>query len=152
MNNHIYGVEISPLKKICDDRGRIMHIMKNTDEGYNKFGEVYCSTAYPGIVKGWHLHKKTTLNYVVLKGMIKFVLYDNRDNSATKGVLQEILMGEHNYIRVTVPVNIWNGFMCIGTEEALIIDVINFPHDSKEMERMDPHNSFIPYKWEVKDR
>jgi dTDP-4-dehydrorhamnose 3,5-epimerase len=74
----INGVIITPLKKIPDDRGKILHIMKNTDSCFEAFGEVYCSTIYPKVVKGWHLHKIMTLNYVVLKGKIKFVLFDAR--------------------------------------------------------------------------
>ena len=148
----IDGVVVTPLRKICDDRGRVMHMMKSVDDGYHGFGEVYCSTAYPGVVKGWHLHKKLTLNYVVVKGMIKFVLYDNRSDSSTQGNIMEICIGEHNYVRVTVPINVWNGFMCIGTEEALVVDVTDLPHDPTEMERQDPHNSDIPYNWEVLDR
>tara|TARA_B110000046_G_scaffold54801_1_gene61185 strand:- start:986 stop:1441 length:456 start_codon:yes stop_codon:yes gene_type:complete len=148
----IEGVIVTPLRRICDDRGRVMHMMKSVDQGYNGFGEVYCSTANPGVVKGWHLHTKMTLNYVVIKGMIKFVLYDDRPDSPTKGNLMEFCIGEHNYVRVTVPINVWNGFMCTGVEEALVVDVTDFPHDSEEIRRQDPHNSSIPYEWKIKDR
>ena len=150
--SEIEGVVITPLRRICDDRGRVMHMMKSVDSGYNGFGEVYCSTAYPGVVKGWHLHTKMTLNYVVIKGMIKFVLYDDRPDSPTKGNLMEICIGENNYVRVTVPINVWNGFMCLGTEEALVVDVTDFPHDSEEIRRQDPHSGSIPYEWKIKDR
>jgi dTDP-4-dehydrorhamnose 3,5-epimerase len=149
---NIHGVLIEPLKKIPDDRGRIMHIMKSTDSVFEKFGEVYCSTVYPGVVKGWHIHERMTLNYVVLKGMIKFVLYDDREDSPTKGIIQEIYMGDHNYVRVTVPPKIWNGFMGLGNEEALVINVTDIPHDPNEIRRQDPHKGSINYSWAVKDR
>ena len=148
----IEGVQITPMRKIPDDRGRIMHIMKSSDDAYDKFGEVYCSTVYPGIVKGWHIHKEMTLNYVVLKGMIKFVLYDEREDSPTKGELQVVCIGDHNYVRVTVPPMVWNGFMGIGTEEALVINFTDIPHDPDEIMRCDPHDNHIPYEWAVKDR
>ena len=66
----IDGVIIKSLKKICDDRGRIMHMLKKSDPHFRKFGEIYFSTAYPGVIKGWHEHTKMTLNYCVIKGMI----------------------------------------------------------------------------------
>jgi len=143
---------IQPLRKICDDRGRIMHILKASDPVFTQFGEVYCSTVYPGVVKGWHIHLKMTLNYVVLKGMIKFVLYDDRPESPTYKQLQVVSMGDHNYVRVTVPPGVWNGFMGVGTEEALVINTTDIPHDPDEIKRMDPHQNHIPYEWAVKGR
>ena len=118
----IEGVIVKELGRIPDDRGKILHIMKSSDEEYNKFGEVYCSTVYPGIVKGWHLHKEMTLNYVVLKGKIKFVLYDSRKESPTFGETQVVYIGDENYVRVTVPPYVWNGFMGVGLDEGFIVD------------------------------
>jgi dTDP-4-dehydrorhamnose 3,5-epimerase len=148
----IADVIIKPLKRFPDERGMVMHIMKATDEEFKGFGEVYCSSIYPGVVKGWHYHEKVTLNYVVLKGMIKFVLYDERENSPSKGVVQEIFIGEDNYVRVTVPPGIWNGFKGIGTEPALVCNVLDMPHDENETKRLDPHQNHIPYTWDRKDR
>lgn len=149
----IDGVKITTLKRIPDERGMIMHIMKNSDDSFEKFGEVYCSTIYPGVVKGWHYHKKMTLNYVVIKGNIKFVLYDNRDDSPTKGKLVEIIIGERNYVRVTVPPKVWNGFKCIGLEEAFVINFTDIPHAPDEIVRMEPHNNqIIDYNWKRRDR
>jgi len=149
----IEGVQIISRKVIPDDRGKIMHIMKLSDGQFTTFGEVYCSTVFPGVIKGWHLHKKMTLNYVVLKGNIKFVLYDNRPESSTYQELQEIVLGENQYVMVTVPPNVWNGFMGIGLEEAFVINFTDIPHDPDEIIRMDPHkNEIINYDWTVKDR
>lgn len=149
----IEGVQITPRRIIPDDRGKIMHIMKSSDGQFTTFGEVYCSTVYPGIVKGWHMHKKMTLNYVVLKGNIKFVLYDDRPESSTYQELQEIVIGENQYVMVTVPPNVWNGFKGIGNEEAFVINFTDIPHDPDEIIRMDPHkNDLINYDWAVKDR
>lgn len=149
----IEGVQITSRKVIPDDRGKIMHIMKSSDNQFNTFGEVYCSTIYPGIVKGWHMHKKMTLNYVVLKGNIKFVLYDDRPESKTYQQIQEIIIGETQYVMVTVPPFVWNGFKGIGLEEAFVINFTDIPHDQEEIVRMDPHqNDLINYDWAVKDR
>lgn len=149
----IHGALITTRRIIPDDRGKIMHIMKSSDEQYNSFGEVYCSTVFPGVVKGWHMHKKMTLNYVVLKGNIKFVLYDDRKDSPTYQETQEIYIGENQYIMVTVPPLVWNGFKGIGMEEAFVINFTDIPHDPEEIVRMDPHdNNVIRYDWNRKDR
>ena len=153
MQQTIAGVIITPKKIIPDDRGKIIHIMKSSDSIFKSFGEVYCSTVYPGIVKGWHKHQKMTLNYIVLKGIIKFVLYDDRPGSDSYNVFQEIYLGEHNHIMVTVPPMVWNGFKGIGIEESMVINFTDIPHDPDEILRLDPHeNPIIKYNWAVKDR
>lgn len=147
----IEGVKVKPLKKICDERGAIMHMLRSDDPGFEKFGEIYFSSIYPGVVKGWHIHKKMTLNYAVIKGMIKLVLYDDRANSKTKGELMEIFMGDKNYVLVTIPDNVWNGFKGIGDEMAIVANCSTHPHDPNEIDRCDPFENNIPYNWNLKN-
>lgn len=149
----INGVKIKPLKKICDERGMIMKMQECTDEDFIGFGEIYFSTVFPGVVKGWHLHKKTTLNYAVVEGMIKLVLYDGRIESPTRGQLQELFIGENNYCLVQIPPMIWNGFKGIGTKTAIVADLTDLPHDPDDMVRLDPmNNTLINYDWALKNR
>lgn len=146
----INGVEIHPLRQIPDERGKIMHMLKKTDPYFEKFGEIYFSVVNPGVVKGWHLHKKMTLNYAVVSGMIKLVLFDDRKSSATRGRVQEIFMGEDNYCLVKIPAGIWNGFKGAGTKPAIVANCATLPHDPAEIVRLDPFVNHIPYSWDLK--
>ncbi|UYP48044.1 hypothetical protein NEF87_004329 [Candidatus Lokiarchaeum ossiferum] len=148
----IDGVVIYPLKQICDDRGKIMHMLKCTDSHFEEFGEIYFSFINPGIIKGWHWHEKMILNYAVPIGMIKLVLFDGRENSPTKGEIQELYIGESNYCLVKIPTGVWNGVMCIGTKTAIIANCATIDHDPSEMKRADPLSDFIPYDWQIKMR
>ena len=147
----IEGVIIKPLKKIPDERGSIYHMLRNDDPLFEKFGEIYFSLVYPGIIKGWHLHKKMVLNYAVIQGMIKLVLYDDRDNSNTKGNLMEIYLGEENYSLVKIPFGIWNGFKGIGLKQSIVANCSTLAHDPDEIVRMDPFDNKIPYDWQLKN-
>ncbi len=146
----VEGVTITPLKQILDERGKVMHMLRSDAPFFSGFGEIYFSIVYPGVIKGWHIHKKMILNYAVPVGSIKFVLYDARDNSPTRGEVQEIFMGSDNYVLVTVPPMIWNGFKGIGTVPALIANCASIPHDPEEINRLDPFDPSIPYDWAVK--
>ncbi|MCX7747180.1 MAG: dTDP-4-dehydrorhamnose 3,5-epimerase family protein [Clostridia bacterium] len=149
----IEGVIVKPLKRIPDDRGFIMKMQESSDPEFKGFGEIYFSTVYPGVVKGWHLHENAILNYSVIKGMIRLVLYDDRENSSTYGELQEIYLGDYNYCLVQIPRGVWNGFQGIGTEMAIVADLITVVHSEDKMQRMDPHNNrIINFSWEIKDR
>lgn len=148
----IEGVLIKPLRQIPDERGKIMHMMRADDPHFEKFGEIYFSVVYPDVVKGWHLHTKMTLNYAVVSGMIKLVLYDDRKESPTKGELQELYIGEDNYALVKIPPRIYNGFKGVGVEPAIVANCSDIPHDPEEIQRIDPFSKDIPYDWELKQR
>ncbi len=147
----ISGVKITPLKQMLDERGKVMHMLRCDTEGFSGFGEIYFSCIFPGAVKGWHLHKRMTLNYAVPHGNIKFVLYDDRNESPTKGQVQEIFMGESNYNMVTVPPMIWNGFKGIGDQMAIVANCASIPHDPTEIVRKDPFDTSINYNWDIKN-
>lgn len=145
----IDGVIITPLKQIFDERGKVMHMMREDSPVYSRFGEVYFSCTHPGAIKAWHLHKRMTLNYAVIYGMIKFVLYDDREGSNTQGVVQELFLSPENYCLVTVPPLIWNGFKGIGDKSAIVANCSTLPHDPLEIERKHPTENEIPYKWDI---
>jgi dTDP-4-dehydrorhamnose 3,5-epimerase len=127
-------------------------MLKRTDANFEKFGEIYFSFIYPSIVKAWHYHKQMGLNYAVPIGMIKLVLFDDREESSTKGEINEFVIGEHNYNLVHVPPCIWNGFKCIGPKTAIVANCATIPHDPDEIIRMDPFSDKIDYSWETKMR
>ena len=127
-----------------------MHMLRADDPHFEGFGEIYFSVVYPGVVKGWHLHKRMTLNYAVVFGMIKLVLYDPRENSPTKGEIQELFIGEDNYVFVKIPPGIWNGFKGMGVKPAIVGNCATIPHDPDELVRLDPFSKEIPYDWGIK--
>ena len=145
----IEGVVVKPLRQILDERGKIMHMLRVDAPAFAQFGEIYFSCIYPGAIKGWHVHKVMTLNYAVPVGHIKLVLYDQRQDSPTRGVIMELFLGPDNYQLVTVPPMVWNGFKGIGTEMALVANCATHPHDSDEIERLNPFDSSIPYDWSL---
>lgn len=148
----IDGVLIKPLKKIPDERGTIMHMLRADSPEFEKFGEIYFSTVYPGAIKGWHIHKEMILNYAVVHGAIKLVLYDDREKSPTKGELQEIFLGKDNYSLVKIPPLVWNGFKGMGTEMAIVANLASVTHSPAEIDRLDPFNKRIPYDWALKHK
>lgn len=143
----IKGIKTIPLKQIEDERGKVMHMLRNDSKSFTKFGEIYFSTIHPNKVKGWHLHRKMTLNYAVVLGEIKLVVYDVRPNSKTKGQIQEFFLSEKNYKLVSVPPLIWNGFMGIGNKTAIVANCADLPYDKAEIKRKSPLSKDIPYNW-----
>jgi len=149
----IDGVKLKDLKLIPDERGRLMEILRADDEWFEKFGQVYMTTAYPGVVKAWHYHKLQTDNMAVIKGMMKVVLYDAREDSPTYEEVNEFFLGEHNFKLIQIPKMVYHGFKCIGAEEAIVINIPTETYDYKNPDeyRVDPYKNDIPYNWRLKE-
>jgi dTDP-4-dehydrorhamnose 3,5-epimerase len=148
----VAGVTITPLLQIPDERGKVLRMLRQTDASFIEFGEVYFSVVFPGAIKGWHLHRRMTINYAVPFGRIKLVLYDEREDSPTRGEVQEIFLGQDHYALVTVPPFVWNGFKGYGTTEAIVCNCATIVHDPGEIERLDPFDARIPYDWSLRHR
>ena len=149
----IDGVAVRRAKVLPDERGRLGEIMRADDPWFEKFGQVYFSTTYPGVVKAWHYHKKQTDHFYVVKGMVKVALYDKRENSPTEGMVNEVYLSEHCPGLVRIPPGVLHGWMCVSDSEACIVNVVSemYNHSDPDEFRIDPHANDIPYDWARKD-
>jgi len=149
----IEDVKTKNLKVIPDERGRLMEILRQDDNLFLKFGQVYMTTTYPKVVKAWHIHEKQADNVACIHGMIKLVLYDPRKKSSTYKEVNQFLIGIHNPMLVQIPAGVYHGWMCVSQEEAIIVniptEIYNYEHPDEQ--RLDPHDNDIPYNWRRKD-
>ena len=145
----IEGVRIKKLKLIPDERGRLMEILRCDDEVFEKFGQVYFATAHPGIVKAWHYHKKQDDHFTCILGKMKLALYDARENSPTKGEINEFILSLEDPFLVKIPKMVYHGFKCIADTESIVLNVPTLPFNRQEPDeyRIDPYDNNIPYDW-----
>jgi len=148
----IDGVKVVPLRRIPDERGTVMHMLRSTDPHFTQFGEIYFSTVYKDVVKGWHRHQQMTLNYACISGRIKLAMYDDRPTSPTRGEVAEAFLGPDEYALVVIPPGIWNGFKGMSDPYAIVANCATHPHDPSASERLDPFENEIPYDWGVRHR
>ena len=149
----IEGVKVKPLRVIPDERGWLMEILRvDETEIFTKFGQVYVSATYPGVVKAWHYHRRQTDNFICLSGMVKLVLIDTRDTSPTKNAINEFFLGVENRTLVQVPPLVYHGWKCISPEMATVLNVPDEPYSYTEPDeyRLEPHG-MLPYDWTRKD-
>lgn len=146
----IEGVQVIPLRRIPDERGTIFHMLRATDPHFARFGEIYFSSIYRGVIKGWHRHREMTLHYACPVGRVKCVVYDDRPTSPSRGSLMEIHLGPDSYNLLVVPPETWNGFK--GLEDvSLVANCCTHSHDPSRSDRLDPFDASIPYGWAVKN-
>lgn len=149
MGPSIEGVRVKNLRVIPDERGWLMEILRCDDDLFEKFGQVYVTTAYPGVVKAWHYHRKQVDNFTCILGMMKVALYDARPDSPTHEVIMEFFIGEKNPLLIRVPPLVYHGFKALGNETAIFVNVPTLPYDHKEPDefRLPPDAKEIPYEW-----
>lgn len=147
----IEGVAVKQLKRHADERGFLMEMLRNDDGVFERYGQSYISLNYPGVIRAWHYHKKQTDLWVCVKGCIKAVIYDSREDSPTYKELGEYFLGDNNPILLKIPVGVMHGYKTVGVEPSLLI---NFPTQCYNREDPDeyrePWNTEkIPYDWDI---
>ena len=147
----IEGVKVKKLKVIVDERGWLMEILRRDDEIFENFGQIYLTVCKPGYVKAWHYHKKQNDLFSVVKGNAKLVLYDMRDNSKTKGEIQEFIIGEDNPVLVKIPPGIVHGFTTTKNEPVFIINCPTelYNYEAPDEYRIPFNSKKIPFNWNV---
>jgi dTDP-4-dehydrorhamnose 3,5-epimerase len=143
----IDGIKISPLKQIAVPGGNVFHAMKNSDKGYNGFGEAYFSNIEPKAIKAWKRHKEMTLNLIVPVGTIRFVIYDDRKTSTSFDCFNEVTLSQENYHRLTVPPMVWMGFQCVGNVAAMVLNIASIPHRINEVDKKEIKD--ILFNWNL---
>jgi len=120
---------LTPLKRIPADGGDVMHALKNSDDGFIGFGEVYFSWVEKGAIKGWKCHQRMTLNLVVPLGGIRFVFHLPEQSNDFR--IENL--GNNCYSRLTVPPGIWFAFQGITSGSSLLMNVANMEHNPNEV-------------------
>ncbi|NDP28060.1 MAG: dTDP-4-dehydrorhamnose 3,5-epimerase [Flavobacterium sp.] len=148
LKTKIHDLELISLKQIKDDRGAVYHFLKSTDSTFKGFGEAYYSKINPEVIKGWKLHHRLCQNFCVPIGAVKIVVYDDRDESPTKGELDEIILNDsNNYCLLSMPAGLWYSFKCISEDFALLANIIDQLHDPLESITLPLENNIIQYEW-----
>ena len=146
----IEGVQVKPLKVIPDDRGWLMEILRADDALFERFGQVYVTTAKPGVVKAWHYHKLQADHWVCLIGKARVGLYDPRPGSATRGQFNEFIMTPEEPFLIKIPIGVYHGFKGMAPDvQTMIMNIPTVPYNysTPDEYRADPCDPSIPFDW-----
>jgi len=144
----ITGVIVTPLKRIIGEKGSVFHGIKKSDPGFEAFGEAYFSTVHHQVIKGWKKHHEMTMNLMVPAGTIRFVIFDDREESATQGVFQTLVVSPENYCRLTIPPKVWMAFQGLSEGLNLLMNLANLEHSPDEQINLPLEDSkFSQYVW-----
>ncbi len=148
----IDGAAVKKLRMIPDERGYLMEMLRSDWPEFMKFGQSYVTCCYPGIYKAWHYHRMQWDHFVCVSGMAKVVLYDNRENSRTKGLINEFHIGCLNPVLLKIPPLVYHGFTAEGGQPALIVNSPTELYDYNQPDeyRLPYNDPSIPYTWEVR--
>lgn len=140
----IDGVCVSPRRVIKDSRGDVLHMLKKTDDVFTEFGEIYFSKVPVGQEKSWRRHRLAVSQLAVLVGSVRFVLFDDREESPTRGQHADVVIGENSHHLLTVPTFVWYAFENVGNELAVVGNCSSLPHDPGESDRRELSDARMP--------
>lgn len=149
MLTHPHGVVVTPLKLVANERGRLLEVQRSDDPHFPGFGQIYVTQSFAGVVKAWYRHRVQVDQIAAISGLVKLVLYDDREGSPTNGMITEIYMGELAPKLVLIPPGIWHGFKAVGETSAFLVHLNDQPFMSHapDEERLDAATAKIPYSW-----
>ncbi len=126
-----------------------MEILRSDEPIFQKFGQVYMTTAYPGVAKAWHYHKLQDDHFTCISGVMRLALYDSREDSPTYKEINDFVVSLDNPILVKIPKLIYHGFKCVSDIEAIVINVPTMTYNYKVPDeyRLDAFDNDIPYDW-----
>jgi dTDP-4-dehydrorhamnose 3,5-epimerase len=144
----IHGVRVHPLKLLPNERGRLMEVQRSDEPGFPGYAQSYITSTLPGVIKAWYRHHRQVDQMTVVTGLLKLVLYDGRDDSPTRGRLNEIIIGEVAPRLVLIPPGVWHGFQAIGRETfCLHLNTVAWKAEDTDEDRLPVDDPSIPYKW-----
>jgi dTDP-4-dehydrorhamnose 3,5-epimerase len=145
-----HGVTFRDAVTHTDDRGSVCEIF---DPRWGWHDDplvfVYMFTVRPGVVKGWNLHKEHEDRYLIVSGDLAVVLYDDRPDSPTRGLVSKIVLSEHRRRLMNVPKNVWHADHNVGTKDALVVNcpTTQYDHANPDKYRLPLDTDLIPYSF-----
>lgn len=120
--------------------GYLMEILRADDGLLKKFGQSVFSVTQRGTIKGFHWHKKQDDLWFMATGRAKIVLYDQRENSLTRGEKQILYAGRDDYKLILIPAGVVHGFQVLSEEPVMLFYHVTEMYDAKN-----PDEERIPY-------
>lgn len=150
VRERIDGVAIKPLTTLPDHRGTVCEIYR-PEWGIHPdpLVFVYQITIRPGQVKGWQMHEKQDDRLFSSLGTVQVVLYDDRSDSPTHGMVNELFFGEQNRALFVIPAGVYHAIKNVDINDAVLINVPTRPYDYADPDkyRLPLDNDLIPYRW-----
>ena len=150
----IHGVATKVLKVLLDDRGFLMEMLREDEPIFEHFGQVYITGCRRGVAKGWHYHKEQIDHFICVGGTALVVLYDPREDSPTRGMVQEFVLQtppqqDPAPVLIKIPRMVVHGFTAHECDEARIINVPTLPYRyvNPDEYRYPWNSPEIPYQW-----
>ncbi len=144
----IVGVELKELVTHADERGFFREIIRVNDPIFKEgFGQWSHTVTNQNAAKAWHIHQKQIDWWYIPIGVVKAVLYDLREGSATRGELMEILMGDQHPAKVLkIPPGVAHGYRVLQGPAHVFYITSNIynPQDEGRIPHDDPS---IGYDW-----
>lgn len=148
----IDGVRRRELVSHVDERGSLMEVLRSDWPEFERFGQAIVTVNLPGVIRGWHWHRRQTDVIIVVSGSAVLPLYDGRATSPTQGRIVQHVSTDGDRFALFVPPGVYHGYKTLSETPATILNFPSQPYDSRypDEERV-PHDApNIGYDWNTR--
>ena len=145
------GVVIRDLITHVDERGTVCEMFDPRWQWHaDPLVFIYNFSLRPGMIKGWGMHKLHDDRYCILSGELLLVLFDDRSDSPTRGLVAKIVLSEYQRQLVNIPAGVWHANQNIGSKDVVVVNFPTAPYDHMHPDkyRLPVDTDKIPYRFE----
>jgi dTDP-4-dehydrorhamnose 3,5-epimerase len=129
----IDGVRLREVRNVPKANGHLTEIYRRDwalDDA--PVDQIFQVVLVPGGISAWHAHGETIDRLFVIEGTARVVLYDAREGSPTRGLVNEFKLSALRPALVVIPPRVWHGVQNIGHEYARMLNVVDRAYDYSE--------------------
>lgn len=146
----IDGVSVREIANVLKLDGHLVEVFRRSwFPDAAPIDQVFQVTLNPGAISAWHAHESTTDHLFISAGTVRVVLFDNREDSPTRGEINEFRFGAIRPAVIVVPPRIWHGLQCVSTSAATILNLVDKAYDYEDPDhwRVPPDSAAIPFRF-----
>ena len=150
----IHDVIFRAIRPVPHEDGHVTEVARaDWDQVGGPIVQVHLTTTFPGRHRAWGLHQRSTDRLFVMRGLVKFAVFDGRIESPTYGSVNEVTVSEKSPGLLIIPPNLYHGWKNIGTNEAFIVNMPTAMYDYESPDALDlpwdceAATRIIPYRF-----
>jgi dTDP-4-dehydrorhamnose 3,5-epimerase len=146
----IAGVTIREVLNVPKSNGYLTEIFRREwAEGGGEADQVFQVVLDPGAISAWHAHARTTDRLFVSYGRARIVLYDAREESPTRGVVNELRFGTIRPALIQVPARVWHGVQNVSDGPSILLNIVDRAYDYEDPDhwRVPADSPEIPFRF-----
>ena len=149
-DGHLEGVRVREVRNVVTRNGITTELFRPDWDVVDGSVEHMIHVALrPGAISAWHMHEHQTDHIFVVGGQIRLALFDDREDSSSRGQVELLHLSPMRPQLVVVPPRVWHGLQSLGPDSGCFVNFFDRPYlyEDPDEWRLPPDTPDIPYRF-----